>query len=206
MATRPSLVASKDTRGRNSLHHLLYTTSRIRIETIQLLLNSGVDGSELDVSGIPPLVSYIEGYGLGINVSVCRLMLSVEGNSSFVDKDGQNLGHLYASTLECEVQVLEILREHGIDLTQKDLQSRTILHCAAMSGSITGESLHYLLYVVGVGMEAEDASGKTALQHAAEMASKDHDPQIYDSGRWDRSARLLSKLSVSQAASRAVED
>jgi ankyrin repeat protein len=206
VATRPSLVASKDTRGRNSLHHLLYTTSRIRIKTIQLLLNSGVDGSELDVSGIPPLVSYIEGYGLGINVSVCRLMLSVEGNSSFVDKDGQNLGHLYALTLECEVQVLEILREHGIDLTQKDLQSRTILHCAAISGSITEESLHYLLYVVGVEMEAEDASGKTAMQHAAEMASKDHDPQIYDSGRWDRSARLLSGLSVSQAASRAIED
>jgi ankyrin repeat protein len=205
VTTRPSLVASKDTWGKNSLHHLLSTTFNGRIETVQLLLDKGVDGSELDVSGVSPLASYLEGYGLGINASICCLMLSVKGNSLFVDKNGQNLGHWYASTLECEVRVLEILREHGVDLTQKDLQSRTILHCSAISGSITEESLQYLLYVVCVQINAEDASGKTALQHAAEMASKDHDPQIYDSGRWDRSTRLLSESSVSQAASRAIE-
>jgi hypothetical protein len=197
-------VTSKDTRGKNSLHHLLSTTFDVRVETVQLLLDKGVDGSELNISGDLPLVSYLKGYGLGINVSICRLMLSVEGNPLFVDKNGQNLGHLYASTLECEVQVLKILREHGVDLTQKDLQSRTILHCSAISGSITKESLHYLLYFVGVQINAEDVSGKTALQHAAEMASKDHDPQIYDSGRWDRSTRLLSELSASLAASRTI--
>ncbi|CAN9393024.1 unnamed protein product [Alternaria alternata] len=202
--TRSSLVTSKDTRGKNSLHHLLSTTFDVRVETVQLLLDKGVDGSELNISGDLPLVSYLKGYGLGINVSICRLMLSVEGNPLFVDKNGQNLGHLYASTLECEVQVLKILREHGVDLTQKDLQSRTILHCSAISGSITKESLHYLLYVVGVQINAEDVSGKTALQHAAEMASKDRDPQIYDSGRWDRSTRLLSELSASLAASRTI--
>ncbi|CAN9300223.1 unnamed protein product [Alternaria alternata] len=202
--TRSSLVTSKDTRGKNSLHHLLSTTFHVRVETVQLLLDKGVDGSELNISGDLPLVSYLKGYGLGINVSICRLMLSVEGNPLFVDKNGKNLGHLYASTLECEVQVLKILREHGVDLTQKDLQSRTILHCSAISGSITEESLHYLLYVVGVQINAEDVSGKTALQHAAEMASKDHDPQIYDSGRWDRSTRLLSELSASLATSRTI--
>jgi ankyrin repeat protein len=202
--TRSSLVTSKDTRGKNSLHHLLSTTFHVRVETVQLLLDKGVDGSELNISGDLPLVSYLKGYGLGINVSICRLMLSVEGNPLFVDKNGKNLGHLYASTLECEVQVLKILREQGVDLTQKDLQSRTVLHCSAISGSITKESLHYLLYVVGVQINAEDVSGKTALQHAAEMASKDHDPQIYDSGRWDRSTRLLSELSASLAASRTI--
>jgi ankyrin repeat protein len=205
VATRPSLVASKDISGKNSLHHLLSRTFNVRIETVQLLLNKGVDSSELDVSGVSPLVSYLKGYGLGINVGICRLMLSDKGNSSFVDKDGQNLGHLYASTLECKVQVLKILREHGVDLTQKDLQSRTILHCSAISGSITEESLHYLLYVVSVPINAEDASGKTALQHATEMAWKDYSPHIYDSGRWERSTRLLSEPSVSQVASRAVE-
>jgi ankyrin repeat protein len=100
---------------------------------------------------------------------------------------------------------LEILKEHGVDLTQKDLQSRTILHCAAISGSITEESLQYLLHVVGVETNVEDASGRTALQHAAEMASKDYYLQIFDPGRWDRSTRLLLESGVSQAASRAIE-
>jgi ankyrin repeat protein len=205
VATRPRLVASKDTRGRNLLHHLLSTTSRVRHETIQLLLDKGVDGSELDASGNSPLACYFKRHRLGLNVDICHQLLSVKGSSLFVDRKGQNLGHLCTSTLRCSVRVLETLREHGVDLTQKDLQSRTILHCAATSGSITEESLHYLLHVVGVDTNAKDASGKTALQHAAEMASKDHDPQIFDPGRWDRSTRLLSKSGVSRAVFRAIE-
>jgi ankyrin repeat protein len=205
VATRPSLVASKDTKGRNLLHHLLSTTSRVRHETIQLLLDKGLDGSELDASGNSPLACYFKRHWLGLNVDVCQQLLSIKGNFLFLNRKGQNLGHLCVSTSECSVRVLETLREHGVDLTQKDSQSRTILHCAAISGSITEESLHYLLQVVGVETNAEDASGKTALQHAVEMASKDHYPQICDPGRWDRSTRLLSESGVSQEASRAIE-
>jgi ankyrin repeat protein len=86
---------------------------------------------------------------------------------------------------------LEVLRDHGVDLTQKDLRSKTLLHCAAISGSVTKELLFQLLHVVGVELNAEDASGKTALRHAAEMISKDHDPRLYDPERWDRTKRLL---------------
>jgi ankyrin repeat protein len=205
VATRPSLVASKDTRGRNLLHHLLSTTSRIRHETIQLLFDKGLDGSELDTSGNSPLACYFKRHWLELNVDICQRLLSVKGSFLFVDREGRNLGHLCASTSECSVRVLETLREHGVDLTQKYLRNRTILHCAAISGSITEESLHYLLHVVGVETNAEDASGKTALQHAAEMASKDHHPQIFDPERWNRSTRLLSESGISQAASRAIE-
>ena len=196
-----SLVASNDTQGRNSLHHLLSTASMVQIETVQLLLDTGVDGSALDASGFSPLVSYFQGYGLTIDANICHLMLSVKGNSLFVDKNGQNLGHLYASTLECEVQVLEILRQHGVDMAQKDLQGRTILHCSAISGSLTEDSLHCLLHHVGVEMNAEDASGKTALQHATEMALQERDPMIYDGERWERSRRLLLESDVIQATS-----
>ncbi|KAF2626982.1 ankyrin [Macroventuria anomochaeta] len=204
VATKPSLVASKDTWSRISLHHLLSTTSRVRNETLQLLLDKGVDGSELDAFGKSPLASYFKGHWLGLNFDICQFLLSVKGSSSYVDKNGQNLGHLYASTLDRRVQTLELMREYSVDLAKKDAQSRTILHCAAISGSINEESLHYLLYVVGVEMNAEDESGKAALQHAVEMASKDHDSRIHDPGRWNRTTRLLSESGVSQAASRAI--
>jgi ankyrin repeat protein len=205
VATRPSLVASKDTSGRNLLHQVLSTTSRVRHETIQLLLGEGLDFSELDGSGNSPLACYFKHHWLGLNVDICQQLLSVKGSSLFVDRKGRNLGHLCASTSKCSVRVLETLREHGVNLTQKDLQSRTILHCAAISGSITEESLHYLLHVVGIETNAEDGSGKTALQHATEMASKNHDSRIFDPERWNRSTRLLSELGVSQPASRAIE-
>lgn len=192
-ATRPDLVASRDTQGRNLLHHLS-ATFKARKETTRLLLDTGVDGLALDATGSIPLATYFRKHWLGLNVDICHLLVSVKGSSSFVDKNGQNLGHLCTSSLGCSVQVLETLRNHGVKLTQKDLRSRTLLHCAATSGSVTRELLHHLLHVVGIEMNAEDASGRTALQLAEEMASKDHHPQLFDSGRWDRTTRLLSEL------------
>jgi ankyrin repeat protein len=183
IATRPSLVASRDTLGRNLLHHLSSATFKARKETIKLLLDTGVDGSALDESGSLPLATYFKKHWLVVNVDICQLLISVEGNSLSIDKNGRNLGHLCASTLGCSVQVLEILRIHGVDLTQKDLRSRTLLHYAAISGSVTEGLLHYLLHVVDVEVNAEDASGKTPLQLAAEMGLEDHDPQMYDFGR-----------------------
>ena len=76
MAKTPSLVASKDTCGRNSLHHLLPTGLEAQIETIQLLLDNGVDVSELDISGLSPLASCFEHCQLAINANICHLMLS----------------------------------------------------------------------------------------------------------------------------------
>ncbi|KAL5371605.1 hypothetical protein DPSP01_014146 [Paraphaeosphaeria sporulosa] len=191
---RLSLVGSKDNCGRNSLHHLLSSDYNIQVETTHLLLDNGVNGSESDASGYSPLASYIESHWLVVDIDICQLLLSVEGNSLFVDKDGKNLGHLYVSTLDCRVQVLEMLNRNGVSLTKKDRQSRTILHYAAISGSLTEQSLHYLRHVVSVKTSAEDASGKTALQYAAEMSSRRHDPKMYDPGRWDRTASLLRSV------------
>ncbi|KAL6171520.1 hypothetical protein ACJQWK_02534 [Exserohilum turcicum] len=192
VATRPNLVALKDNRGRNPLHHLLTTNRVVQHETIQLLLDKGADGSELDASGNSPLASYFKKPCRGVvNVKTCQQLLSVEGSSLFVDKIGQTLGHLCTLPWKCSVQVLEMLKEHGVDLTQKDLESKTILHRSAIQGTIAKESLHYLLYVVGVEIDAKDASGKTALQYAADQARKAHHPDIFDRGRWDRSMKLL---------------
>jgi hypothetical protein len=85
-----------------------------------------------------------------------------------------------------------MLNRNSVSLKKKDWQGRTILHCAAISGPLTEQFLYYLHHVVGVNANAEDACGKTALQYATDMSSKDHDPEIYGPGRWDRTARLLS--------------
>ncbi|EOA91442.1 uncharacterized protein SETTUDRAFT_29982 [Exserohilum turcica Et28A] len=84
IATRPSLVASKDNQGRNSLHHLL-SASAVRHETMQLLLDKGVDGLELDASGNSPLASYFKrACRFSSNVTICQQLLSVQGSSFFL--------------------------------------------------------------------------------------------------------------------------
>ncbi|EMD88006.1 hypothetical protein COCC4DRAFT_51902 [Bipolaris maydis ATCC 48331] len=206
LPTTPSLVASKDNQGRNALHHLASTNSRVPHETIQLLLDKGVGGSELDASGNSPLASYFKRPRLGaLYVETCQSLLSVKGNALFVDKNGQNLGHLGALTFKCKVEVLEMLKEHGVDLMQRDLQGKTILHYFAMGGFLTKQSLHYLVHVVGIEIDAKDALGKTALQHAAEKARKDYPRDMFCRGRWDECVKLLSEHGASSTASRAIE-
>jgi ankyrin repeat protein len=93
VATRPSLVTSKDTWGRNLLHHLLSRAYGVRPETTQLLLDKGVDGLELDASGDSPLASYHKECRLGINVEISQQILSIKGSSLYVEVEGQSLGH-----------------------------------------------------------------------------------------------------------------
>ncbi|KAF1955606.1 ankyrin, partial [Byssothecium circinans] len=163
-----NLAASKDKRGQNALHHMLSTTSRKRVKTVQSLLHQGVDGSELDNSGTSPLARFIKSSVLRIDIEICRSLLGIKGNASFVDDDGQNLGHLCARTFDLGVHVLKVLKEHGVDLAKKDCDGRTVLHRAAICGSLAEQSLEFLVNVIGIQAGEEDASGQTALQYATE--------------------------------------
>jgi ankyrin repeat protein len=119
------------------------------------------------------------------------LLLEIEGNASFVDNDGQTLGHLCAGLLGFGVYILRVLKEHNVDMSKRDLKGRTVLYCAAISGSITEDSLEYLCNVVGLQLSAEDSCGKTALAYAAELAVKDRSPHIWDAKRWERTKNIL---------------
>ncbi|KAF2111508.1 ankyrin repeat-containing domain protein [Lophiotrema nucula] len=187
-----SFVALKDKCGQNALHHLLSTTRVIHVETLQLLLNHGVDGSDLDNSGISPLARFtIESSFFIIDIEICRVLLEIDGNASFVDHEGQNLGHLCARTADFGVHILELLEKHGVDLARKDCHGRTVLHVAATCGSLTEQSLHFLVDVTGLHASEKDTYGRTALQYATELALEDHDPDIWDRGRWKRAQDLL---------------
>lgn len=55
-----NLAASKDSDGKNALSYLLSARSRAQIETVQLLLDRGLDCSERDDEGNLPLSSYLD--------------------------------------------------------------------------------------------------------------------------------------------------
>jgi ankyrin repeat protein len=190
-AETANLVASRGKHGMNALHHLLSKAFLNQAETVQLLLSRGVNGTELDESGASPFTRYFLSSKLSINVQICQLLLEIEGNASFVDNDGQTLGHLCAGSLGFGVHILRVLKEHNVDMSKRDLKGRTVLHRAAISGSITEDSLEYLRNVVGLQPSAEDSCGKTALAYAAELAAKDRSPHIWDAKRWERTKNIL---------------
>lgn len=187
------LVATKDKFGQNLLHRLFWG-QYVRIDTVQWLLDEGADGSELDASGSSPLVRLIQNYTWYSNFEeICRMLLKITGNESFVDCNGQSLGHLCAATPNFDIYMLEALNDHNVDLARRDCAGRTVLHRAAISGSLTKESLEFLVNVIGIRTNEEDAHGRTALQYAIEKVSKYHGSIITNSERWERTRDILLK-------------
>ncbi|KAI4671112.1 uncharacterized protein J4E88_009510 [Alternaria novae-zelandiae] len=170
-----TLVTLKDENGYNVLHHLLSmksTTQATDVKTVHWLLRMGANASELDHFGISPLVQYIQTSIWTLDIEICTSLLRMKGTSSFIGSEGRNLGHMCAERLDFGVPILKVLNEYGVDLARKDWDERTLLHCAAMNGSLTQESLEFLVEVVGINASAEDKYGCTALQYAVKAASK----------------------------------
>jgi ankyrin repeat protein len=187
------LTATKDKHGQNLIHQLFWG-QYIRVETVQWLLDKGVDGSELDDSGDSPLARLIQNYTWYSNIEeVCRLLLKITGNESFVDCNGQSLGHLCAATPNFEIYMLKAFNDHGVDLARRDCAGRTVLHRAAICGSLTEESLEFLVNVIGIQANEEDAYGRTALQYAIEEVSKEHGSNIIYLERCERTRDMLLK-------------
>lgn len=187
------LVMTKDEYGQNLLHRLFWG-QHIRIETVQWLLEQGTNSSELDHSGVSPLARLIQNYTWLSNIEeICRLLLKTTGTESYVDYNGQGLGHLCAATLNFEIYMLKAFNDHGVDLARKDCVGRTVLHHAAMFGSLTEESLEFLVNVIGIQANEEDVYGRTALQYAIEEASKESDLDVIYRERLARTRDILLK-------------
>ncbi|EMD87232.1 hypothetical protein COCC4DRAFT_150871 [Bipolaris maydis ATCC 48331] len=166
-AKKVGLVTSKDGSGRNVLHHLLDKKKKARIKTIRFLLSRGADSSAVDDSGCTPLASYLQSRSY-INPELCSLLLKFNGNATFSNSKGQNLGHLYIQNRNTTFETLRFLHERGVDLTKKDHEEKTLLHVAATRGSLTDTMLVYLINVVGLGIADQDIHGRDVLQYATE--------------------------------------
>ncbi|CAN9379053.1 unnamed protein product [Alternaria alternata] len=187
------LTATKDEHGQNLIHQLFWG-QYIRVETVQWLLDKGVDGTELDDSGVCPLARLIQNYTWYSNIEeICRLLLKITGNESFVDCNGQSLGHLCAATFNFEIYMLKAFNDHGVDLAKRDCDGRTVLHHAAIFGSLTEETMGFLAKVIGIQGNEEDIHGRTALQYAMEEASKDRVLETRHPERWGDTRDILLK-------------
>ncbi|KAG9194941.1 hypothetical protein G6011_00061 [Alternaria panax] len=181
-AREAKLIAKKNKHGQNVLH-LLFWEHYMRAETVQWLLDEGADISELDDSGTSPLARLIQNYTWHSNTEeICRLILKIRRNMSFLDHDRQTLGRLCATTPNFEVYMLKAFNDSSVDLEKRDFSGNNVLHRAAISGSLTEESIEFLVDGIGIEASAEDTHGCTAFQYAIEEALKDHGSKIPNHG------------------------
>ncbi|KAM3501021.1 hypothetical protein MY10362_005905 [Beauveria mimosiformis] len=190
-----TLVAARDKRGRNALHHLVRQAWHVDVDAIEYLVSAGASVEDLDNKGLSPLALYLTDVmpllsGAGGAVG---LLLQHGSDPLFqtVDK-GLNLAHLHANkSSKINIEVLETLRVFGVGLEEKDNEDRTLLHHCAIGGSLTKSALQFLCDEVGLDKDVQDTHGKVPLQYATEQRRKKRDPNTFDSDRWLRTEKIL---------------
>jgi len=186
------LITSKDKNGRNVLHHM-FLVEWHEVKTVQWLLDHGAGGSEPDNFGVSPLAQYLKS-SLPLHADICRSLLSTKEAASVVGHEGQTLGHFSATRFNFEVPILNVLKEGGVDLTERDYRGRTILHYAVLYNTLTEQVLGYLLNVIGIKADDQDAQGRTALQYALKTADAYCARDSLAFKRWERTLSMLREL------------
>ena len=178
----PAIVEAKDNKNRNALHHLVVHGGYVDIGAVHCLKTGGIDINGIDDEGYSPLARYLRRF-LDRSIhkaEITEYLFHARADPTFRTVDGLTLGHLAASADELGIELLQVLRKNSGDLRSTDRNGRTILHHAALAGSLeTRTALNFLCHELELSIRALDNTGKTALDLAIETGDKDHHPLTF---------------------------
>lgn len=179
----------KDEHGRTALHYL--GDSAIA----QVLLASGYKASDVDDKGRDSLAHYLTlPLLLGGDKAIIERLLKHGANAGHVEVNGQNLAHMFVrSEDEVRVDGLLLLEAAGVDSTAVDLQCRTILHTAAIAGSLNSSLLAHMTHCKKMDIKQCDRDGKTPLDYIAKARSRWLPPDMFRKDRFEDAWQAIVK-------------
>lgn len=144
----------KDTGGNSALHKAAQRNNR---EILQLLLQGSNNADPVNQLGKTPLHLAIE----TMNPQIAGMLINAGASLNRKDANGNNLIHMIC---RCKTQqyekILETLLKNISDVNQRNHDSMTPLHVAAISGSA---NMLRLLTLAGAKIDARLANGNSAL-------------------------------------------
>ncbi|KAF5722703.1 hypothetical protein FMUND_2580 [Fusarium mundagurra] len=191
---REAFLDSKDKEDKNALHHLLSKHGAVEIPVARYLLERCKGINSLDSKGMSPVALYLSAnaiFSYEGDQHLLDLLFSYGADPSFKNTEGLGLVHLVGTSYRCSVGVLQTLAKWGIDLRSLDPQGRTVLHHSSIRGTLVEDILHFLCHDAKLSVDLRDVHGMTALDYAVEEKQKEHNPDLYDPGRWIRAEKLL---------------
>ena len=181
---------SVDHRGMNALHHALGGTSFAEIGVVRRLIAAGVDATRKDSVGRDPLCLYLTGPLLMPGKpDIIQALVDAGADVRYSSQSAANLAHLFVSAwTEFELEGFLRLERAGVDVRAFNARDQTILHRAAICGSLNTTLLSHCLECLLMDAELHDQSGKRPLDLVIERATKKYPPNMWMPERWKYSA------------------
>ena len=193
----PALILSTDHEGQTCLHYAVREFANVDI--LMLLIDRGVRINHIDNRGRSPLMIAISAAHLFCPRDAIRTLLELGADPHVTDNSRRNLAHLLVSGgYRVETEILHLLAKYKVPINAIDSKGRTVLHHAAISGSLDGPVLHAFLMEWGLKINARDNDQKTALDYATMEAGRSRDPNTFNEHRWERARDLLSEVIASE--------
>ena len=189
----PALLLSKDDDGQNCLHYAVRGFANI--DTLKLLIDRGASINHMDNQCRSPLMMAIIAAGISCPRDAIRTLLELGADPHVTDDSRRNPAHLLVSSgCRVETETLHLLADYKIPINAIDSKGRTVLHHAAISGTLDRPMLHAFLNEWELDINARDNDQRTALDYAIFEAGRQRHPDIFDEDRWCRARDLLREI------------
>lgn len=187
---------SVDHMGMNALHHALGSTHFAEIGVVRMLIAAGVDSTRKDSVGRDPLCVYLTGPLLTPGEpDVIQALIRAGGDVRYSSQSADNLAHLFVSSwTEFELDGFLQLERAGVDVRASNARNQTVLHRAALCGTINTTMLSHCLGCLHMDVELHDDSGKRPLDIINEGVIKKYPPNIWMPDRWKHSVAAFGQL------------
>ena len=146
---------------------LMYVAESGDIDTVQRLINNGIDVNDEDVHGQTALI-YAAGEG---HVEIVKCLINVEDIRVDTRNRRGKTALMYAAE-QGHVEIVDcLINAVGIDVNTKDHNGKTALMYAAEQGHVT--IIQCLMDVENIDIHARDENGRIALIYAARCCHTD---------------------------------
>jgi ankyrin repeat protein len=193
VAEQDGACAGNHERGRPLLHVYLEEPF-CRPEMVRALLAYG-ENVNLISYGNSPLSIYLRSPHFENKAEICQLLIEEGANPLWTNSQGENLAHVYMHTTVQDCQVLQVLRDSGLDIFGIDNNKKSILHHAAIHGTVSRELVGTFSSCSIHSLCEPDCENLTPLMYAERNARQDdHGAETLDGERWQITLDLLQMM------------
>lgn len=166
-----SACTEVDDKGNNLLHFYLEDPLCF-LRMVRFLMGYGVNVNLLNAEGDSPLSMYLRSFHLGNKKEMCQLLIQNGADPLWRNSLGENLAHVHMHSFVEDCEVFRNLKHSGVDIFSKDHSKKSILHHAAIHGSLGEKVVAALHDYHGSDLYQPDIDGMTPLMYAEKRASE----------------------------------